>query len=94
MTKRSESLSPTETLILLVESVYAAAEKVHEGGRSATDPVDIFQHKTPHVQLQVEGFHSDLEPWTLAQIFKGMSEFGSRIGELAGKNGNVDGEPR
>lgn len=69
-----------DTLILLIESLFAATTKIYAGGEEAHDPVLAFTHIHGRVQLQIIGIDDSLTPFKMAQIFEGMAAVGARIG--------------
>ncbi|KAL8980958.1 MAG: hypothetical protein Q9205_004109, partial [Flavoplaca limonia] len=67
LTPSKRSLIVKDTLLLLMESLFSATERIDAGGRSALDPVELFTHKHGYVQIQVIGYFEKLTPFKLAQ---------------------------
>ncbi|KAL8889540.1 MAG: hypothetical protein Q9215_003194 [Flavoplaca cf. flavocitrina] len=80
LTPSKRSLIVKDTLLLLMESLFSATERIDAGGRSALDPVELFTHKHGYVQIQVIGYFEKLTPFKLAQVFMGMATVGARAG--------------
>ncbi|KAL8722200.1 MAG: hypothetical protein Q9181_007540, partial [Wetmoreana brouardii] len=77
---KSNPIIVIDTLLLLVECLYSATEKIKKGGREATDPVQVIQHKNGRVQIQMEGLHDHLNTWKSTQVFYGMATLGTKLG--------------
>ncbi|KAI4250910.1 MAG: hypothetical protein L6R42_008579 [Xanthoria sp. 1 TBL-2021] len=73
-------LGVEDTVLLLLESLFSATQRLHEGGKTASDPVEIFTHKHGFVQMQVIGMLDMLTPFKAAQVFAAMARIGERVG--------------
>ncbi|KAL8724164.1 MAG: hypothetical protein Q9166_008103 [cf. Caloplaca sp. 2 TL-2023] len=73
-------LSIKDILILLIESIFSATQKINAGGKAAADPVEVFAHKYGRVQMQVIGFRGLLGPYKCAEIFNGLATIGAKTG--------------
>ncbi|KAL8791245.1 MAG: hypothetical protein Q9213_000202 [Squamulea squamosa] len=73
-------LGVRDTLVLLIESLFSATERINSGGREASEPVVVVTHKHGHVQLQAIGLHGLFTPFQVAQVLKGIANFGERAG--------------
>ncbi len=65
-------------MVLLVECLFSATERIHEGGRAATAPVEVFAHRHALVQLQVIGMQNMLTPFKMAEALVGIARIGVR----------------
>ncbi|KAL8704155.1 MAG: hypothetical protein Q9201_002682 [Fulgogasparrea decipioides] len=80
LVSKSNPIIARDTLLLFVECIYSATERINKGGKEATDPVQVIQHKNGRVQIQMEGFHDHLDPWKSTQVFYGMATLGAKLG--------------
>lgn len=78
--RRVNPIGMKDTLVLLTQCLYSTTEKIHQGGKAATEPVEIFQHKYGSVQVQMEGVREQLTPFKVAQVFYGLATIEAQIG--------------
>ena len=73
-------ITPKDSLLLLLQSLFSVTERVNAGGDDAKAPLEVFQHRYNVVQLQIVGLHDLLRPFDAAQIFEGIGLLGARFG--------------
>ena len=78
--ERSKPLATKESLVLLVQGLFSATERINAGGKTASEPVSVLSHRYRDVQIQVIGFRGRLLPFRAAQAFEGLATIGAGLG--------------
>ncbi|KAL8666620.1 MAG: hypothetical protein Q9168_007447 [Polycauliona sp. 1 TL-2023] len=70
ITRSKTPLGIRDTLLLLIEVLFSATQRQHDG---ASDIVEVISHKHGYTQLQVIGMFHKFTTYMAAQVFAGMA---------------------
>ena len=76
----SKPIAMKDSLVILVQSLFSATERINAGGKMARESIGVISHKYGDVQIQVVGFRDRLWAYKAAQAFEGLATIGANIG--------------
>ena len=76
----SKPLDMRDSLVILVQVLFSATERINAGGKPATEAISVLSHKYGDVQIQVIGLRARLLPFKAAQALEGLATIGAKIG--------------
>lgn len=76
----SKPIAMKDSLVILVQGLFSATERINAGGKIARESVGVISHKYGDVQIQMVGYRGQLWAFKAAQAFEGLATIGAKIG--------------